>query len=661
MKWEVEDVLEKVDKCESEKGEYRKFAVEWENMWRLQGFERSEKEAQEQGYEQISLPIPYNTVHLLMRLMADDPKIDCPARDISDTETQISEKKERWLTAMWQMVGAQQRSNPIANAKWQSGVRGLHAFEVKWIEDVLPKHLKERRFPIMIRNLDPLNVGVREGPLYTEYAYHKYDADLTDIFQRYPQYRKKHKETEARRRSRGRAETKAVVDFWYTDTDGVVYNCIVIEEEFVKKPTKMPCVFIPIVVGSADTSFSADKHWRSLSILHPIQDTWRAQNRLASMKLTQARWYADPHIAVMNEYGSEIPDIQVKPGTTQQYPWGTQINPITFQPNQMLTDSTYELLDTQTQQATFAGVLYGDNPGSLQAGYGVSLLSNSAKGRLAPIQYNLERSIEQVNAIAMSLVDRNCRLIGADGQAAEDDGLGVRVWGKRTGERGFFYETLFADDIAGYYENRVRLSPNVPQNDIQDQTLALRWLEQRIISREWYRDNMITAPISPDEKQRVLVEELMDDPTVKPKVMQQALQKMFPDTWQLLVEGTPFDPNQPPAQPEEGAQGQMGPEMGPMGGEMAAGMPMQQGPPPQMSQMQGPMPPPMPPSPQMPPMGMQMPSMNMDAGTFPPEMGAQLSQNAYPGMVDPATGQIDPVMWATLLGKQLPPAEQLPL
>ena len=95
-KWDVEDVLGKVSRCEDDKADYRKMADFWEKMWRMEvpSFKMTDAEARDQGIEQIALATPYNTVNLLCRLIGNEPKIQVPARDMSDLEVKISEKKE---------------------------------------------------------------------------------------------------------------------------------------------------------------------------------------------------------------------------------------------------------------------------------------------------------------------------------------------------------------------------------------------------------------------------------------------------------------------------------------------------------------------------------------------------------------------------------------
>lgn len=607
MKLSVEEIIKQVDELEASQSDWRTMCETWEKMWRLEYFDRSTKQAQAEGHEQVTLPLPYNVVNLLCRLIADDPKTDCPARDLGEKQTEIAEKKERWLTAAWQLLSASdgKRINLVQGAKWQTAVRGAHVFEVKYIGDKLPKALRNSRFPILVRNLDPLNVGVREGPLYTEAAYHKYDEDVFAIKQRYPKWEsKKLNNTSGRRKS---TEKACVIDYWWIGDEGEVWNAVIIDKRFVVEPWKTKYGMIPIIWGGADTSLASNKSYRNLSILHSIEDLWPIMNRLESLKMTAVRWYYDPAIIVQNENGEEIGDIKVGPGMTTYVPFGTKIDQLIAVPNHQVIQFVMESMEKSVQEGTFPGVMYGQSPGSLQAGYGVSILSNAAEGRITSARYNLERSMEKVNALMLNLVET---FSGADG---------IRVWGKQQGKSGFYYETLKAGDIDGYYENRVVLKHNVPQNDVQDVTMMLRLRQDGVVSTEWVQDNL-PYQIPPDERKRVWAEQLLEDPEIKRNVMLDALKKTYPERWQEIVAGTQLAP------PEEPQLPMLPTAQPPMPPEMMGGMPM------------------------------QPPSMNMDAGTFPPNQIGQFTPELMG--LDP---NIDPMVWATLMNQPLPPEQQLPM
>lgn len=609
MKLTSAEIKKQVDSIESEQSEWRTMCELWENMWSLRHWERSTKQAQAEGHEQVTMPLPYNVVNLHCRLIADDPKVDCPSRDMGEDEVTISEQKERWLTAAWQLLSQGKPVNLVQGAKWQSAVRGAHVFEVKWIGDKLPKAMQKTKFPILVRNLDPLNVGIREGPLYTEAAYHKYEDDVWSIKQRYPKWDSKKL---ARSSSRKSTEKACVIDYWWIGDEGDIWNAVLIDNEFIVESWKTKYGMIPIIWGGADTSLATNKAYRNLSILHSIKDIWPIMNRLESLKMTATRWYYDPSIIIQNENGEEVGDIQVGPGKTTYVPWGTKIDQLIAIPNHQVLQFVMESMEKAVQEGTYPGVMYGQSPGSLQAGYGVSILSNAAEGRSTSTRYNLERSMEKVNTLMLNLVEV---FSGKDG---------VRVWGKEAGKSGFYYETLTAKDIDGYYENRVFLKNNIPQNDAQDIASMIQMYNIGAISLEWIRDNL-PWNLPADERWRVLAEKAAQDPEIQRKLFIEALRKQTPSK---LLEGTSFAP------PEPEPQAPMLPQAMPPG--MMGDPSMMGGGPPGM------------------PMPIQPESMNLNGGTFPPNQIGQFTPEQMG--LDP---NIDPMTWATLMGNQIPPAEQL--
>ncbi len=191
MKYTVEEIEQKVLQCETDRAGYNTAAALWEKMWTLQLYDKSPQTVlRREGREQVTLPTPYNVVHLARRLIASEPRIEVPAEDAENDDDESADKRERWLTAFWQRANREQSRDIIADAAWQVLVRGRCVFEVKWVEDVLPTRLKDNRLPLLVRTLDPMNVGIKQGPLYVEYAYHKYRQDRKLVAQRYPNVKK---------------------------------------------------------------------------------------------------------------------------------------------------------------------------------------------------------------------------------------------------------------------------------------------------------------------------------------------------------------------------------------------------------------------------------------------------------------------------------------
>ncbi len=239
MKLTVEEIESHVMDTETGRAGYVAAAAIWEKMWCLQLFDKTPKQVLlREGREQVTLPTPYNTVHLARRLMATEPQFEVPAEDNEHDDDDSADKRQRWLAAFWQRVNREQSRDIVADAAWQTLVRGRCVFEIKWIEDELPKRLKANRLPILLRTLDPMNVGVKKGPLYTEYAFHKYREERSLVAQRYPNVKKsaKWRDNDSRYSRSGVASEVDVIDYWYCDGDGAIWNAVLVDGVFAKPP-----------------------------------------------------------------------------------------------------------------------------------------------------------------------------------------------------------------------------------------------------------------------------------------------------------------------------------------------------------------------------------------------------------------------------------------
>ena len=158
---------------------------------------------------------------MAQRLIASEPRIEIPSGAATDKDDNSADKRERYLTGFWQRVNQEQQREVLSDAAWQALVRGRFCFEVKWVRDVMPKILRDKRLPILVRTLDPYNVGLKRGPLWTDYAYHKYQEERALVRQRY----KKVKEGGQGQRWSG-IDLVEVIDYWYHEADGSVWNAV---------------------------------------------------------------------------------------------------------------------------------------------------------------------------------------------------------------------------------------------------------------------------------------------------------------------------------------------------------------------------------------------------------------------------------------------------
>jgi len=639
MKLTIDEIKERVEAIEGKQGEYRKAARAWEDMWNMKIFDRTPKQAIEQdGQEQVTLPVAYNVVHLAQRLIASDPRIEVPSETAEEDDDQAAQRRQRWLSALWQRTNRQQGRDVIGDAVWQALVRGRFCFQVLWVYDQLPERMRERRLPVLIRVLDPLNVGVKQGPLYIEYAYHKDRQTADSLAQMFPDLEVK-KAGRKGRRAGMRGEDKVdVIDLWYVDPkDGTVWNAVVVEDQFAKEPMQTDYPEIPIVYGMGDTAPIDSDLGQGLSILHPLKDMYPYMCRLASQIGTGLLAYFWPAITIENEHGHEVPDLEIGPGKTTYLPMGTKVDIKRADVNVPLANNMLGILDTHVQMATFPGVMYGES-GNMKAGYGVNVLADQARGRIAQFRNNVESALEHVNEIVLGLVDS---LAGTEG---------VQIWGKDDKSGAIYKEVLTPADISGAYNNMVTLVPSVTLDDLQKETLGLRMVEQGIASMRTYREKFIREEFPDDEALRVAYERLiMGD--LGPKTMAEALMKYRPNDWLQLVKGTPLekmalemadevpegyhrmpDGSVMPDSAMPGAKGQ---------GPGAPGMPPGMGGPPPGGPPPG-------------PDGMQAPGLGGPG--LPPAMAGQMTPEALLGMPG---NMAPPGMFQEMMGQELPPEELL--
>jgi hypothetical protein len=266
---------------------------------------------------------------------------------------------------------------------------------------------------VTVRVLDPLNVGVKRGPLYIEYAYHKDRQTVSSLRQMYPKLEVQRSAGKGGRRTKNKDDDECeVIDMWWTDPDdGAVWNAVLVEEQFAKEPVKTDYLHVPIVVGLGDTAPVDSQIGQGMSILHPLKDIYPYMCRLASQIGTGLLAYFWPAILIENEFGAEIPDLDIGPGKTTQLPAGTKVNVMKADVNVPLANNMLGILDTHMQMATFPGVMYGES-GDMKAGYGVNVLADQARGRISQIRNNVETALEMIKL-------QHARLTGRVGVISE--------------------------------------------------------------------------------------------------------------------------------------------------------------------------------------------------------------------------------------------------
>lgn len=642
MKQSKELIVERYERSESSMAAYRQLAGEWEAMYRLDpGFSKSAKEMIAEGKEQIVLPTPFNVINLSQRLLSNKPRINCLTGDLMDKESvESAELREQWLTAFWKRISYDRHRNVINDANWFNLVRGRHVFDVRWVKKSLPKMLQKTMMPISVRALDPLTVGSWHNGTYLEWAYVKEETTLLEVLRKWPDLAKAPKDGRMGEliyqmdtdTGRGEDVKVDIVDYWYvSEEDGSVWNAVLVEDEFAKEPAKTLYPALPLVVGRGDYAVGLGEEWDGLSILHPLRGLWQYQCRLASQMATGLLWHFWPAIVIENENGAMIEDIQVGPGLTTPVPPGTRITPVAAEPNVPLANAVFTQIEGAGQQSTYPDVMYGQAPGSLQAGYGVSLLSDAARGRIKNYAESMELSISHANKIVLALIE----------EMAGKEGVSIYTMDDRDQERRVL--TLTPDMIKGMYDNEVTITPNLPSDDQARVTLGLRLAQEKKISDQTLRDSFLDVKVPTNEQERITFEEAMQSDELRIYRLRKALESYFGEEAYRMMYNTPLMP-QPPA----GYQWTQEAADGPVELTKAPAQPP-------------PGPPPMGPPPGQPP----GPPQPIQAEGIQGPMGGNMIAPAQAGVLEPeALGlppDADPALFAQMTGQPLPPGEELNL
>lgn len=654
MKLTIDHVQDRFLRTERRRSSYVSLCDEYIAMYKGDpGFGRTLQEAIMQGQEQIVTPAPFNTVNLSQRLLATEPDIHVIPKEMGKEKSiKNAQTIQKFLAAMWKRVNLDMGRNVLADAELNGLIMGRPVFDVRWVEQALPKLRRKRQFPVAIRALDPRNVGYYNNSLYTEFIYHTYRAPLLEVKRRWPELGKKaHYQSKlswyydaiTEHNGAGEDNEVDVVDFWYvSEEDGSIWNCIMVDNDFAKEPVRTDYPDLPIMVGRGDYALGMGDDYDGVSILHPMRGIWQYECRLISQMATGVLWHFWPGATVQNEFGNAPQNLRIMPGQMVPVPWGTRVDWHKGEPDIPLAQTVYNQIEAYIQQATFPDVMYGKAPGELAAGYGVSLLSDAAKGRLKNLTESLEMLVSHVNAFSLALIEK----------MAGPEGITIGVFDAR--DRQGIQLRLTPQDIDGNYENEVTLAPKVPDDEMGKMTMGLRLSEARKISDETLWSNFMSIPIPTDERKRIDLENAMMAEEIRPNVVLKALvEAQGLDKALTYLVNTPLMPPPPPGkawlQEKPGGkvalvdQGMMpGAGMPPGGAGMPPGMPPGMMPP-GMSPQGGP--------------GMMPPGGPMGGpGMMPPGMQPSMGPMG-PGGQPPMGGpqQLPPEVLMLLQSGELPP------
>lgn len=663
MKLDAAEIEQLVSEREQKLADWARAACVWENDWYGIRYHDDRQTRQDlDGVETVVSPDPYNTIQLLLRFVAGELRMEVPSLSAKEDDEDRSEMMEEWAVAFDVESNRQQGRNHINDMTWQSGVLARGMTQIIWIGDLLKRENIKGRLPIQRRHLDPRNSGIVRGAFGVDCGYHKYDATANYIKQMYPKFELLEWDDRDKVRGITNKEWK-VIDYWYRHK-GSIWHSVVIDHKFAKSPVKTDYPDVPFVEHYADGAPVDEEIGRSLSILHPIHETWKLKCDTLSRVATGLMYHYDPLMVATGSFTDQERQQLSKagPGEIAFLRDGQTLVPFSPQPNVPMAQALLQMLQTGIDQATFNSTVYGDNSGGVTAGYAINSLAQSAKGRVNVIRQNIEAAVEAQYQLVFGLIET---------MAPEE---GVEVYGRSArGDRGKPLK-LTKKIIKGNYANNVSLVPEQPMDDTQR---ILAWntlLGSGVVSKELMRNRVLNVQMPRDEETRVAVESTLQMPEMAQKAQLRALQKTYTqDDWELMIVGTPLQAvheqemqwREQKRQREEAAKAQReqqklekllaeGKAHVMPDGTIMEGPPMMPPLPPGLEMMGGPLPPSggnlLPPGAMPPDMSMQPPGLP----GVPPQMAGQMT----PDMLGLPPGT-PPGTFDMLMGGQPPSEEEL--
>ena len=283
-------------------------------------------------------------------------------------------------------------------------------------------------------------------------------------------------------------------------------------------------------------------------ILHPVMQALKQEATMVSALDAIVQLHAYPQY-VFEESGVNRIAWEDGPGGGVVVPDGYKLTLLEMPHALPDMYNRLNMLRKEIEDATFTGVIQGNPPPGVEAGYAIALLVSQARMKFGALIGNLERAKE--------------RILGDMGRLIEALDETVTVWAKTPG--GNLEERIKAEDFKGHHEVYVTLSGVSPEEADRRGMLGLNYRKAGDLSQQTFWERFAMLPDATGERERILIERLLETPEIQKVLAQEAL-KAWADEEVLkaLEEAEQVQTGQQGAVP-----GQLGPEM--VGG--GSGMP----------------------------------------------------------------------------------------
>jgi hypothetical protein len=365
----------------------------------------------------------------------------------------------------------------------------------------LKKFMEARNiaFPFEDSNPDPKNMVWDDSKIKTKWVIEFYQTTTRFLKNRYPEWM-------------GTTDNTLTewVEYWDEEWYGVVGG-----NDWIKKPVRHGYGHLPYTMVHPNNSLNWSEgfpHLRYRGINNPIHSLLDEEARLLTAYEAQVRQYAWRTIDIHgNKTAAQaVADEYELFGAINVIPTGIEVkeSPKITPPQDTLL--ALNIVQTAIEEATFPNVIRGVRPKGVSSGFGVSVLAGMGRLVFQGVANGMARAIEQINSKRAMLVENKAR-----GR--------ITVHARSTVHN--FDQTIGPDDVNGYYENRVTLTAEAPEESERRALLAMRLFQANMISLyEAQRRAGILNPL--EEQMQMTAEALLMSDEMRAQQMAIALERM---------------------------------------------------------------------------------------------------------------------------------------
>ena len=443
--------------------------------------------------------------------------------DESAKEQALCTKLERYLASVRWASEYESHRRAYSNFVWFYLTRGWGVFKTLFY----PEYVDTYQFPIRILDRDPHYVYPVFGDTGPLYVVEKYDRYVGDLHRELDALwdRKKDKEAVVWKppdfEEYVDTEEVEVTEYWDDELKGlrVAGEWVWLMKHHYNHDDGTG--IIPYSFAFCEKSPLPDGKWMGRSVLAPIADVIKQQAVLMSKVTTATELFYYPQILVETPHGESF-IMSSAPGEARPIPPGSKVHIINPIPNQMLVNTLMGWYEKAISLFGLPEVMWGIQPGEVQAGYGIAMLQAGAKTKITEKANEIETAIARTHEHVLRLTEIFAPLA--------EDGFKIHPTDKPGPPL-----VITAEDVAGHYRNRVRITPELPQDQALQWKTAQMAREPHGVTRlplasdSYIREEILRLRHPDVEATRVLNEFLATHPDVQEVQAQLFIQQWMAD------------------------------------------------------------------------------------------------------------------------------------